>query len=289
MAGSRLKGLILGKSGQLAQALIANKPAHMECVALGHLDINLAVIDEIESAISTHKAEFIINTAAYTQVDLAESEPSLAFEINELAVKNIAMAAQDKNIRLIHLSTDYVFDGKQSIPYTTSDTPHPINVYGASKLAGEKALQLCMPTQSTTVRTSSVYSQYGTNFVKTMLRLMHEKPELKVISDQISSPTSAKELALFIWALTEQESLSPLYHWSDNGKTSWYEFAVAIQQLALKYGKLEKAITIIPISSQDYGSAAKRPRFSQLDISQSQAILQASPWQENLESVIKRV
>jgi len=287
MAGSRLKVLILGKSGQLAQALIANKPAHIECVALGRHDINLKSLVDINAAISTHRADIIINTAAYTQVDLAESAPSLAFEINELAVKNIAMAARDKNIRLIHLSTDYVFDGKQSTPYTTSDTPYPINVYGASKLAGEKALRQCMPTESTIVRSSSVYSQYGTNFVKTMLGLMHEKPELKVISDQISRPTSAKELALFIWALTEQTRLSPIYHWCDNGHTSWYEFAVTIQQLALKYGKLEKAIPIIPISSQDYGSAAKRPTFSQLDINQSQALLQAKPWQENLESLIK--
>ncbi|RTR38258.1 dTDP-4-dehydrorhamnose reductase [Shewanella canadensis] len=287
MANSKLKALILGKSGQLAQALIANKPTHIECVALGHRDINLAVIDEIESAIATHKADLIINTAAYTQVDLAESEPSLAFEINELAVKNIAVAARNRDIRLIHLSTDYVFDGKQSTPYTISDSPHPINVYGTSKLAGEKTLRQCMPVGSTIVRTSSVYSQYGNNFVKTMLRLMREKPEIKVISDQISSPTSAKELALFIWVLTEQESLSPLYHWCDSGKTSWYQFAVTIQQLALKYGKLETEIPIIPISSREYGAAAIRPTFSQLDISQSQALLQAKLWQENLESLIK--
>lgn len=287
MASSSLKILILGKNGQLAQALIANKPAGMECVALGHLDINLAVIDEIDSAITTHKADIIINTAAFTQVDLAESEPASAFEINELAVKNIAMAARNRDIRLIHLSTDYVFDGKQSRPYTISDTPHPINVYGASKLAGEKALRQCMPIGSTIVRTSSVYSQYGNNFVKTMLRLMHEKSEIKVISDQVSSPTSAKELARFLWTLTEHESPSPLYHWCDSGKTSWYELAVTIQRLALKYGQLEKAIPIIPISSHDYGSVAKRPRFSQLDTNQSQALLQAKPWQENLESLIK--
>ncbi len=287
MTNSSLKVLILGKSGQLAQALIANKPTHIEFVALGHLDINLAVIDEIDSAIATHKADIIINTAAYTQVDLAESEPDSAFETNELAVKNIAMAARNRGIHLIHLSTDYVFDGKQSTPYTISDTPHPINVYGASKLAGEKALRQCMPVGSTTVRTSSVYSQYGTNFVKTMLRLMREKSEIKVISDQISSPTSAKELALFIWVLTEQESLSPLYHWCDSGKTSWYQFALTIQQLALKYGKLETEIPIIPISSREYGAAAIRPTFSQLDISQSQALLQAKLWQENLESLIK--
>ncbi|ABV34719.1 dTDP-4-dehydrorhamnose reductase [Shewanella sediminis HAW-EB3] len=289
MTNSRLKVLILGKSGQLAQALIANKPTPIECVALGHLDINLAVTGEIESAITTNRADIIINTAAYTQVDLAESEPSLAFEINALAVENIAKAARNTNVHLIHLSTDYVFDGKQSTPYTIFDTPHPINIYGASKLTGEKALRQCMPVGSTTVRTSSVYSQYGNNFVKTMLRLMREKSEIKVISDQISSPTSAKELARFLWMLTEQESLSPLYHWCDSGKTSWYQFAVTIQQLALKYGKLEKAISIIPISSQEYGAAALRPPFSQLDIGQSQALLHSKPWQENLESLIKRL
>jgi len=289
MASSSLKGLILGKSGQLAQALIANKPVHIECVALGHLDINLTVIDEIESAITTHKAEFIINTSAYTQVDLAESEPDSAFEINEFAVKNIATAARSTDIRLIHLSTDYVFDGKQSTPYGICDIPYPINVYGASKLAGEEVLRQCMETKSTIVRTSSVYSQYGNNFVKTMLRLMREKSEIKVISDQISCPTSAKELALFLWTLTEHESPSPLYHWCDSGKTSWYEFAVTIQQLALKYGKLEKAIPIIPISSQEYGAEALRPSFSQLDASHSQALLYSKPWQENLESLIKRL
>ncbi|RTR27962.1 dTDP-4-dehydrorhamnose reductase [Shewanella atlantica] len=287
MANSKLKALILGKSGQLAQALIANKPAHIECVALGHLDINLAVTDEIESAITTHKADLIINTAAYTQVDLAESEPESAYGINELTVEKIAKAAQNRDIRLIHISTDYVFDGKQSTPYTIFDTPHPINLYGASKFAGEKAVRKCLPTESTIVRTSSLYSQYGTNFVNTMLRVMREKPEIKVISDQVSSPTSAKELALFLWTLTEQGSLSPLYHWCDSGKTSWYEFAVTIQRLALKYGKLETEIPIIPISSQEYGAVAMRPGLSQLDISQSQTLQQAKSWQENLESLIK--
>jgi len=289
MASSSLKGLIIGKSGQLAQALIANKPEHIECAALGHLDINLAVVDEIESAIVTHKADIIINTAAYTQVDLAESEPESAYGINELTVEKIAKAARSADIRLIHLSTDYVFDGKKSTPYGICDIPHPINVYGASKLAGEEVLRQCMETKSTIVRTSSVYSQYGNNFVKTMLRLMREKSEIKVISDQISCPTSAKELALFLWTLTGLESPSPLYHWCDSGKTSWYEFAVTIQQLALKYGKLEKAIPIIPISSQEYGAAALRPSFSQLDASHSQALLHSKPWQENLESLIKRL
>ncbi|WP_394148021.1 dTDP-4-dehydrorhamnose reductase [Shewanella atlantica] len=289
MTNSKLKALILGRSGQLAQALIATKPAHIACISLGHREINLAVIGEIESAIAAHRADIIINTAAYTQVDKAESEPTEAYKLNELAVANIAKAARNSNARLLHISTDYVFDGKQGTAYTTGDTPNPVNLYGASKLAGEQALRKNMPLGSTIVRTSSVYSQYGTNFVKTMLSLMSEKPEVRVISDQFSSPTYAEELARFLWIVAEQDSPLPLYHWCDSGKTSWYEFAVKIQELALKYGKLSKAIPIIPVSSQEYGAAALRPPFSQLDTGDSQPLLQSRPWQENLESVIKQL
>ncbi|AQS35367.1 dTDP-4-dehydrorhamnose reductase [Shewanella psychrophila] len=283
------RALIIGKHGQLAQALIASKPRCIDATVMGRDDVDIGSVDSILASIELTRADLIINTAAYTQVDAAESQRGQAFLVNRDGAGNIALAAKQSQIRLIHLSTDYVFNGLQNKAYSVNDKPNAINVYGTSKLAGEQAVLAAKYEEASIVRSSWLYSPFGTNFVKTMLRLMGEKSELSIIDDQTSCPTSASELGQFIWALSQQENLAPIYHWSDAGKASWYQFALAIQDIALNLGKLDTRIPIKPISSKQFSSAASRPKFSLLDITNSQQIMIAKPWQENLSLALKQL
>ncbi|MEM5550498.1 dTDP-4-dehydrorhamnose reductase [Pseudoalteromonas neustonica] len=259
-----MKALIIGKSGQLASELIDTCPTHIEAVAYGRADIDLMQIASIRDVVLTVRPDFIINAAAYTLVDQAQTDSENAFALNRDAVASIAQVAKEYGARLIHISTDFVFDGRQNTAYFPDHIPNPINVYGESKLAGEEAITRIYADNSTVVRTSWVYSSYGNNFVKTMLRLMSEKDRLCIVSDQIGCPTNAKGLAEFLWFLCEVKGLSTRYHYSDLGVSSWYDFAVAIQTLACEVGILDKAIPLVPISSENYPTPAIRPKFSLL-------------------------
>lgn len=259
-----MKALIIGKSGQLASELIDTCPTYIEAVAYGRADIDLMQLDSIRDIVLSVRPDFIINAAAYTLVDQAQTDSENAFALNRDAVALIAHVAKDYGARLIHVSTDFVFDGRQNSAYSPDHKPNPINVYGESKLAGEEAITQIYASNSTVVRTSWVYSSYGNNFVNTMLRLMTEKDRLSIVSDQIGCPTNAKGLAEFLWSLCEVKALSTRYHYSDLGVSSWYDFAVAIQTLACEVGILNKAIPLVPISSENYPTPAKRPIFSLL-------------------------
>lgn len=254
--------LIIGKNGQVAWELQQTCPSHIAAHAYGRNEINITDPQSIEQVITKINPAVIINASAYTAVDKAESEQDEAYLINATAVELLAKAATKHSIRLLHISTDFVFDGAKNTPYTVDDKTNPINVYGASKLAGEQAIKAYCPVNSAIVRTSWVYSSHGNNFVKTMLRLMAEKERLSVVSDQIGCPTNAKGLAKYLWQLAERETLDPIYHYSDLGVASWYDFAIAIQDIAFEQGKLEKKISIQPIPSSDYPTPAKRPVFS---------------------------
>jgi dTDP-4-dehydrorhamnose reductase len=278
-----MKVLIIGKSGQLASELIDTKPAGFEVLALGREDIEILTIDSISEQVTKFNPEIVLNASAYTAVDKAETDSDAAYAINFSAVENIAKVCKSNNIRLIHVSTDFVFDGQKNTAYSTSDKTNPISVYGDSKLAGEKAIREYHPDDSTIVRTSWLYSKHGNNFVKTMLRLMSEKEALSVVADQIGCPTYAKELACFIWKLASQEEIKPLYNWSDLGVASWYDFAVAIQDIAIECDILNKRIPIKTISTQEYPTPAKRPQFSLLDSIESHQIYPANHWREQLK------
>ncbi|WP_076413166.1 dTDP-4-dehydrorhamnose reductase [Shewanella sp. UCD-KL12] len=279
--------LIIGKHGQLALTLMHSYPNNIEPIAMGRNEIDLSSTATISSVINQHNIALIINTAAYTNVELAENNIADAFYLNEIAAGNIAAAANIAGIKLIHLSTDYLFDGAKVTPYTTMDKPSPLNIYGLSKLKGEAAIKRLENSDFTIIRSSWLYSIAGDNFLLTMLRLMQERDSLHVIDDQVSCPTSTYELAKFIWKIAAQQHKAPTYHWTDLGKASWFEFACSIQDIAFKLGKITKKIPIVPITSSEYGSLAVRPSYSKLDISESQAILEAKPWQQNLEAIIK--
>jgi dTDP-4-dehydrorhamnose reductase len=255
--------VVIGKSGQLAHEIMrlaGDDSVH----CFGRDDINILDAVSLASVLNRFQPEGIINASAYTAVDKAESDQSNAYAINQTAVANLATYAKQHHCHLVHVSTDYVFGGDKGSPYQVDDSYDPQGVYGASKAAGEKALLDIYPQASCILRTSWVYASHGNNFVKTMLRLMAEKPELGVIDDQIGSPTWAKDLAkACIYAIKNQ--VSGVHHWTDNGVASWYDFAVAIQSLALEKGLLTLAIPIKPIPSSAYPTPAKRPHYSVLD------------------------
>ena len=281
-----MKVLIIGKSGQLASELVAESPEHIDALALGRNDINITSVSAFTDVVTRIKPDVIINASAYTAVDKAETDIESAYALNKAAVEVLAQVAKKQHIRLLHVSTDFIFDGQSNDAYEITSTTNPKSVYGASKLAGEQAIQAIYPENSTIVRTSWVYSSYGNNFVKTMLRLMSEKEELGVVADQIGCPTYAKTLAKFLWLLAEKDTIKLIYHWSDAGVASWYDFAEAIQDISVELGLLNKQIPINPIPSSAYPTPARRPTFSLLNSSSSTDVLKPIHWRKQLKSCL---
>lgn len=266
--------LVTGKTGQLAKSIkkavitsndIAdNSKNNHEFIFVGREELDLSDEVMMKLYFDQNKFDIIINCAAYTHVDNAEQEPDLANQINHLAVKYLATMADNQQAMLIHISTDYVFDGKSKQPYSETDFPNPINIYGKTKLAGEQALQTVMPTNALIIRTSWVYSEYGNNFVSTMLKLAKKQDEVSVITDQIGSPTYATDLAQLILKiikvkdLNEVNQATEIYHYSNNGEISWYDFATQIFEMA----KIN--CTVNMITSDNFSTLAKRPQNSSL-------------------------
>ena len=224
-------------------------------------DLDITNHAVVAAFIKTNSINVIINCAAYTAVDKAESESKLADAINHLAVKNLATVSKDEGVKLIHISTDYVFDGAIQKPYTETDFTNPQTVYGQTKLNGELAMQAINPVNSIIIRTSWLYSSYGSNFVKTMLRLAKTRDEISVVSDQIGTPTNAADLATVILTIFPQMSNETveIFHYSNGGVCSWYEFAKAIFKMK------EINIRVQPIPTNLYPTSAKRPKYSVLE------------------------
>ena len=262
--------LVTGKNGQLGRSIqktvnadtkIGNNQIPNEYIFVGREDLDLSSKSSISHYFGNNdKFDLIINCAAYTAVDKAEKERELANQINHLAVKQLAKIANNQQARLIQISTDYVFDGESDKPYIETDMPNPINVYGRTKLSGEKALQALMPTNAIIIRTSWVYSEFGNNFVKTILKLGKEQNELNVVNDQIGSPTYATDLAEVILKIIgnknyqDKEQSTQVYHYSNEGEISWYDFTKEIFKLA----KIDCKVS--PIATKQYLTPAKRPR-----------------------------
>lgn len=263
--------LIIGKSGQLANELLATVPENVNVQCLGRNQLDISCAGDVLAAFQGFKPSVVINASAYTAVDKAESEPEAAYAVNSDGVKNIAQACKQVGARLLHVSTDFVFGNRSALtadgiaPLLPDSPLEPISVYGASKLAGEQHIQALLPDTSVIVRTAWVYSVFGNNFVKTMLRLMAEKPELGIIADQIGTPTWAKGLAQWLWTVVAKADVKGTFHWTDAGAASWYDFAVAIQELALEKGLLTQEIPIKAIPTASYPTPAKRPGYSVLD------------------------
>ena len=264
MTSCSLKILIVGGQGQLACALQAHPRASLfNLVAAPHALADLTNPHSLHDAIANHQPDVVINTAAYTAVDKAETEKELALNVNHLGSKNLAILCEQLKRPLIHLSTDYIFDGKQRQPYREEDEVNPINWYGESKWLGEQAIrQYC--ERHFILRVSGVFSEYGSNFFKTLLRLAKEKDPIRVVNDQITCPTYAGDIANVLFTLAEQEGAWGTYHYCSQEAASWYEFACAVIAQAAKWQPLQTT-RIQAITTKEYPTAAKRPPHSVLD------------------------
>lgn len=256
--------IITGAGGQLGWELQRTAPAPQDCLALHRDALDIADAAAVDALVAAQRPALVINAAAYTAVDRAESEPELAARVNAEGPANLAAACRRYGARLVHVSTDFVFDGSASIPYTPDAVPAPLGEYGRSKLAGERRVAAALP-DALVVRTGWVYSTAGNNFVKTMLRLMAERDTLSVVVDQVGTPTWARGLARFLWRAAARDGASGTYHWSDAGVCSWYDFAVAIAEEAGSLGLLARMPRINPIPGSEYPTPARRPAFSVLD------------------------
>lgn len=283
------KILITGATGQVGHALRQLYAQDKNVVALGRDKFNLDNPDKMRSVLRDFKPAIIINTAAYTAVDKAESEPELAMQLNGVAPGVIAEEAKRLGAMLVHYSTDYVFDGSGDRPWTEEDKPDPINVYGKTKLAGEKAIQE-VGARYMIFRTSWVYGPHGNNFLKTMLRLFYEKDELSIVNDQIGVPTSAITLAEYTKTIIERvgpdkDKLDQpaLYHMTDKGETSWYGFAYEIKKLS------GSNVRLTPITTSEYKTTARRPLNSRLSTVKLESVfdLQLPDWQMSLQRVFR--
>ncbi len=277
--------LITGAGGQVGRALIDTAPAGVQAVGLVSSDLDITDAAAVGDAINRHAPTVIINAAAYTAVDRAESEAERAHAVNGAGPGIISDAARAAGVKLVHISTDFVFDGSSSRPWRTTDACAPLSVYGQSKLAGERQVG----DDALIVRTAWVYADEGANFVATMLRLMRERPEVRVVDDQIGTPTHALSLASAIWALADRD-VRGIYHYTDSGVASWYDFAVAIQEEAIVAGLLATAVPIMPIATADYPTPAARPAYSVLDKRETWAALGAPAphWRVNLRAMLQR-
>jgi dTDP-4-dehydrorhamnose reductase len=284
-----MKMLITGASGQVGRALLGSAPAQVEVQALTRTELDIADADAVRDAVKAFRPNLVINAAAYTAVDKAETEPELAIASNFQGPRNLARAVRAvPGCRLVHISTDYVFDGRASRPYKPSDLANPLSVYGRSKLLGESVVLEVLGSRAVVLRTAWVYAPQGKNFLLTMLRLMNERGRVRVVADQHGSPTAAGSIAQAIWAIAERPQLHGILHWTDAGRASWYDFAVAIAAEGRAAGLLSKPVEVTAITTADYPTAAHRPANSVLDTDESRAQLgfAPDPWQVNLRATL---
>ena len=286
-----MKILLLGSTGQVGQELLQTLPSLGEVVTLTRQQLDLSQPETIESAIKTIRPDIIVNSSAYTAVDRAESETELAMLVNAEAPKAIAKTAQTIKAKLLHISTDYVFDGTGHTPYQETYTTNPLGVYGKSKLLGELAIQENC-NRHIILRTAWVHGSRGQgNFVKTMLRLGKERKKLKVVSDQIGSPTWAYDIAEAVVNLIATDIPPGIYHFTDSGVASWYDLAVATFAEAKKLGFPLVVDSVLPITTSDYPTPAKRPHYSVLANQKYIKTVETQPpyWRDSLVEMLQEL
>jgi dTDP-4-dehydrorhamnose reductase len=287
------KILLIGKNGQLGRELQSTLLQLGDVVGLGQEELDLTQTENITPTIAEIKPNIIVNAAAYTAVDKAETEQELAYRVNATAPKSLAQVANQLDATLIHVSTDYVFAGDKGSPYLETDATNPLSVYGKSKLAGEAAIQ--ENCQSYLIlRTAWVYGTYGaSNFVKTMLRLGQSREQLRVVADQIGSPTWAKDIADAITKLIElaEKNATGIYHFTNSGVASWYDFARAIFAVASEVGFRLKVAEVVPITTPEYPTPARRPAYSVLSAEKMRSLrgTYAPYWRDSLKLMLSQL
>lgn len=293
-----MKIILTGSTGQLGQTLIKSKPKNISLIETNRNIINLENPIECENFVYKNQPDWIINCAAYTNVDKAEKEKDLARKINTLSPSSFAKALKKTGGKMLHISTDFVFEGERGVPYDINQEINPINFYGKTKAEAERSIKeiLFEDNQALIIRTSWVVSEFGNNFVLKILDLLKEKEILNVVCDQIGTPTSTHSLASACWKVinkyrTKDSNLlirNPILHWSDSGVASWYDVAIAVQEIAKEMNILKKSTFINPVLSKDFKTIAKRPHFSVLNCFKSYEMLNLTPiyWRKALKSIL---
>jgi dTDP-4-dehydrorhamnose reductase len=281
--------LVTGAGGQLATELVRTAPAHVRVTALSAVHLDVTDAARVDAEVAACRPAIVINAAAYTAVDLAERDPETADRVNHHAVRVLAESCAAAGARLVHVSTDYVFDGRAHRPYRIDDATNPLSVYGRSKRDGEVAA-LRASSDALVVRTAWLYAAHGRNFMHTMIRLMRERDEVRVVADQIGTPTTARGLAQALWALGVCGA-SGIHHWTDAGVASWYDFAVAIREEAAAAGLGTGRARVTPIRTEDYPTPAARPAMGVLSKDATWAVLggAGAHWRDGLRETIREV
>ena len=275
--------LLLGGSGQLGKAMRLQADASWHVQAPNSDLLNLSHSEEVQRYITKHRPNVVVNCAAYTKVDAAESERDIAFQVNAAAPAVMALATRSIGAHFIHVSTDYVFDGTGEIPYQTFAATNPLNAYGASKLAGEQAVARDNPN-AVIIRTSWIHSGGGLNFVATAVRMLGAGQSMRVVDDQIGVPTRAANLAYAVLSLVERRDVSGLLHVTDGGVASWYDVAMCVLETMRSHRRVSDDVTVSPIQSSEFSGAAKRPNVSLLSTHTSRKIIGWTPphWREGV-------
>lgn len=287
MTRSKQRVLVTGARGQLGAALQRSAPPDVEIVALDHAQLDIADGKAVHEAVARARPALIVNAAAYTAVDNAEREREKAFAVNAAAPGFLAEASIAHGARLIHVSTDYVFDGAKATPYAPGDAAGPVNVYGESKLAGERAVMQASAGRALIVRSAWIYASEGRNFLNTMRRLLHQRPEVRVVDDQFGAPTHAASLARALWRWADKPEARGLRHWTDAGVTSWFGFASAIRNALARAEPEARLATVVPIPTSEYPTPAPRPARAVLDCSGSYLeIGAAAAWDTELRQCL---
>ena len=290
-----MRVVVIGKSGQLARCLVECAPAGAAIVCLGKRECDITSLSPDFGALVSYRPDIVINAAAYTAVDRAESDREAAFALNAHGPGRLAAFTAARGVPLIHVSTDYVFDGAGSRPYVETDSPAPLNIYGESKLEAEWAIARAQP-QNIILRTSWLFSAYGNNFVKTMIHLARERDRLRIVADQFGCPTSAHELGTCIWEVVRRIDNAAgtfrswgIYHYAGSGATNWADFADAI--FASPQAKLANVPAIDRVSADEYPTPAIRPRYSVLDCTKIATLLDIHPrpWKAGLQDALIRM
>ena len=286
-----MKVLLTGANGQLGNCFIDKFPTDWILLATDSQQLDITDNISVNNFINEHRPDVIVNAAAYTAVDMAEDEPNLAHLVNEIGPRNLAVAAKKYNAKFIHISTDYVFDGTKNIPYTEEDITNPINIYGETKRNGEVAI-LNNNSSAIIIRTSWVFSEYGNNFVKTMLKLASNRSELSIINDQLGCPTYAGDIANTILTMIMNHCDGGIYHYCGDQCITWFKFASKIFHIAEELNPITtKKITLKPILTSGYPTKAKRPLYSVLSMNKIEKIagIKASDWNKALVHVISLI
>ena len=284
-----MKVLLTGANGQLGSCFVDIFPSKWELIKTDAEQLDITDEYAVDCFIAKYKPDAIINAAAYTAVDKAEDEPQLAYNVNVIGPKNLSISSRKYNAKFFHVSTDYVFDGTNNIPYVEEDITNPINIYGETKRKGEIAVLDNDPT-AIVIRTSWVFSPYGNNFVKTMLRLATEKKQLSIIDDQLGNPTYAGDLAQLILQLLHKKIDGGIYHFCGDSSTSWFLFAKRIFEIALNQKIITQSPEIIPIKTEAFPTKATRPKYSVMSVEKlGKHGLSASDWNKGLIDSISKI